>query len=180
MTEEWRPVVGYEGLYEVSDQGRVRSLDRVVTHKNGRVRVHKSVLLKASPGVHGYPLVGIYRQCVVKMSKVHRLVMEAFVGPCPEGLQVLHADDIKTHNHLSNLRYGTSAENSLDAIRNGTHNYSRRTECKYGHEYTPENTRWAMNRYGRESRNCRACGREQQRRARRQAIPYIQLAQENP
>lgn len=72
--------------------------------------------------------------------KVHRLVMEAFVGPCPEGLEVLHWDDNPANNHLSNLRYGTRSENVKDRVRNGIHHFASRTHCLRGHEFTLENT----------------------------------------
>lgn len=129
MSERWLPVVGYEGLYEVSDEGRVRSVDRFVEHPNmlgpGRIRGPRKVFrrgtllaLSKSNGA-GHRCVGLSRDGVATGKLVHRLVLEAFVGPCPDGQQCLHANDIGDDNRLSNLRWGTPKENAADAVTNG-------------------------------------------------------------
>lgn len=148
---EWRDVPGYEGYYQASDDGQIRSVSRV---------------LRPGNGAQGTPFVILSKNGVHANRKVAHLVMEAFVGPRPEGLCVLHWDDVKTNNHLSNLRYGTRSENKHDAVRNGIHHKSRRTHCPYGHEFSDENTAWV----GR-ARRCRTCARQQSREsyARKQA-----------
>jgi len=154
--ERWLPVVGYEGLYEVSDLGRVRSLPRNTT--SGRI-------LCLSISGPGYQQVSLFAQGRLKKTYVHHLVAEAFIGPRPEGYEIRHLDGDRLNNTLANLRYGVHSENELDKVRHGTHHYAKRTHCNQNHEYTPENTgipaaggRW-----------CRTCSRErgQERQRRR-------------
>jgi hypothetical protein len=115
MDERWLPVLGFEGRYEVSDRGRVRSLDRVVVAGNQRRRWKGRILVGGWS--HGYPQVilgaGTWRT-------VHRLVVEAFIGPIPDGMQVRHLDGNPANNHLSNLAIGTQAENTQDRVAHGT------------------------------------------------------------
>lgn len=115
MIESWLPVVGYEGLYEVSDHGRVRSLDRVVLGRNRTGRV----LAICYAGRRRVPQVSIGRDGVIRHRKIHQLVLEAFVGPCPPGMEGCHNDDDTQNNHLSNLRWDTRSANEIDAFRNG-------------------------------------------------------------
>ncbi len=114
-TEKWLPVVGYEGLYEVSDRGRVRSLDRI--DPLGRPRSGRVLIPTGLKHVH----VTLSVAGKKTQQAVHRLVLEAFAGPCPEWHEALHGDDDPKNNHLSNLRWGTRAENRADAVRNGRH-----------------------------------------------------------
>jgi hypothetical protein len=125
MIENWKAVVGFEGLYEVSDLGRVRSLDRILTVERLNWRdgtpqklsyPRKGRLLKTNPNMKGYPRVTLLANGPTIV--VHQLVLNAFVGICPEGLQGLHANDIKSDNRLSNLSWGTPSQNQLDAIKN--------------------------------------------------------------
>lgn len=154
MTEEqWKPVLGFEGLYEVSDRGRVRSVDRVLVKSDGRRMTIKGKLLKGGTN-QGY--VSHKMQGVTKFT--HIMVLEAFVGPRPPGMQVRHLNDIKDDNRLSNLRWGTSSENAKDRVRNGIHPMARKTHCPQGHEYTPENTYL----YGTR-RSCKTCNQERAR-----------------
>lgn len=98
--EQWRPVVGYEGTFEISDEGRVRSVTgRILPlHRNGG----------------GYPKVSLHGKGYL----VHRLVLEAFIGPEPEGMQACHFNDVGHDNHLSNLRWDYPRANMADQIRN--------------------------------------------------------------
>jgi hypothetical protein len=145
--ESWRPVVGWEDRYLVSDLGRVISLP-----KHGR----GTVLLKPTPATRGgYPQVNLRDGAGGrKVCGVHRLILEAFAGPGPQGALALHADDDPTNNTLANLRWGTRSDNLYDAVRNGRHVMSNKTHCKRGHEFTPENT-WVSPTAG--GRACRAC-----------------------
>lgn len=115
--EEWRDVPGFEGLYQVSNTGKVRSYDRLVTERNGKVRLHAGRLLRPSPVAGGYPGLSFFVAGQRMPTTVHRLVMAAFVGPCPSGQEVNHKDGDKTNNHLENLEYVTHTENQLHSIR---------------------------------------------------------------
>src|SRR5699024_3383608 len=137
-TEIWKPIPGFEGLYEVSDHGRVRSLDRVV-HSENYARSVRGRMLKVNTAPDGRVSVNLFRDNIGYTRRVHRLVMEAFVGPCPEGMEVCHWNDNASDNRLSNLRYDTRSANTMDMIRNGRHNHARKTHCPRGHEFIPEN-----------------------------------------
>lgn len=122
MTEIWKPVVGFEGSYEVSNHGRVRSIPHYVNGKNPYThkpfkRLIKGKILNPTPNNSGHMTVVLKRGTPSR--QVHRLVIEAFEGPCPKGLEVLHTDGNPQNNHLSNLRYGTRTENILDVFRIG-------------------------------------------------------------
>lgn len=124
--EEWRSVVGFAGIYEVSDKGRVRSLDRVATYSrvdqySGRTltirRKHAGRLLRLGRQSSGHMSVALGKEAGSKL--VHVLVLEAFIGPCPAGHESLHKDGNPSQNLLTNLRWGTRSENLLDAVAHG-------------------------------------------------------------
>lgn len=146
--ERWLAVVGYEGFYEVSDLGRVRSLRM---RKNGG-------LLHQLPNVHGYLVVHLCVNWVRDTCPVHQLVAAALLGPRPVGEEVRHLNGDRVNNACSNLAYGTSRENKLDSVQHGTHTNAGKTHCPQGHEYTPENTYRYPSRPN--NRICRTCERE--------------------
>ena len=152
--EQWRPVVGYEGAYEVSDHGRVRSLTFTQTHKNGTKRIHQGRILTPDLG-RRYPRVNLYRGGIARSGFIHCLVLEAFVGPRPEGAEACHADDDKTNAKLSNLRWDTRSENIHDRRRNGANHQVNKTHCPNGHELSGSNISPWMARRG--YRTCRSC-----------------------
>lgn len=118
--EEWRAIPDWEGFYEVSDSGRVRSVDRVVPYgRSGRTR-YKGRVLK--PGWStGYAAVNLVETGRGNHDYlyVHDLVLLAFVGPKPEGQEVCHGPAGQVDNSLVNLRYDTRRENALDRHRWG-------------------------------------------------------------
>lgn len=123
--ERWLPVQGFD-LYEVSDRGSVRSLPRDFPRLKGRV-------LKPGITPKGHRFVVLSHRGVPSTKSVHILVLEAFIGPRPEGMLGLHRDDDKSNNTVENLYWGTYSDNAADAVRNGTHWPASLTECKRGH-----------------------------------------------
>lgn len=145
-TEEWRPVPGFEGRYEVSSHGRVWSHIR-----------HR--LLKPQPRGWGH----LYVTLGGRGYGVHQLVALAFIGPRPEGQLVRHWDGNHLNNHATNLRYGTQLDNMDDQRRHGTQFWANKTHCPQGHPYDEANT--GLDSEGH--RRCLTCTRAQQRAKRR-------------
>lgn len=125
MKESWHPVVGFEGLYEVSDLGNVRSLDRVVEicgPRGSYGQVKQGVVLRQRVNRYGYACVHLYKDKTSKNRPVHALVAEAFLGPRPANNDVCHGTGGKTNNALSNLSYGSKKKNyGEDKLRDGKH-----------------------------------------------------------
>lgn len=152
--EQWRPVVGHEGSYEVSNLGHVRSIDRILTFADGRERRAAGRELKPwANGRTGHLCVGLAGKC---RYLVHVLVLEAFIGPRPDGLVACHNNGVATDNRIENLRWDTYGANNDDLVSHGTHVQARKTRCPQGHEYTPANTRLYLYE-GTWRRYCRAC-----------------------
>lgn len=173
--ERWLPVVGYEGYYEISDRGRVRSLDRCINRGDGYYRL-QGVVLKHGRTVPGHHYVNLSKGNIQRNCRVHRLVLEAFVGPCPDDMHGgLHWDDDKDNNALSNLRWGTLSENQQDLLRNGKNSKASQTECQRGHPFTPDN----ILRHGRQQqrlcRTCRQAWRQARRRERKLARSAVSV-----
>lgn len=149
-------MVGWESEYEVSTLGVVRSLPHRVTRKNGTPYTVRGGNLRPGPsGTGGHLRVGLWRNGKCTDGPIHQLVIEAFLGPCPDGLEILHRNGDPTDNRLENLRYGTHAENMADMTKHGTHGMTQRTHCPSGHEYTEANTYRSPKRPN--SRDCRRC-----------------------
>jgi hypothetical protein len=124
-TERWKPVPDWEGLYEVSDLGRVRSLDRVVPTSRGSRR-YRGRLLHPHIRSDGYPEVTLCNPGEQVKRMVHLLVLEAFVSACPEGQEALHGPAGKLDASLPNLHWGTRSENIRDRLRDGQDNRGER------------------------------------------------------
>lgn len=110
--EEWRPVVGYEGWYSVSDKGNIR---RDVGGSN--VTFIGKILKPASDG-QGYLMVTLSKEGKHKVRTVHRMVAAAFLGARPLKLVINHKDGVKANNNLGNLEYVTSQQNVQHAYAN--------------------------------------------------------------
>lgn len=120
MNEEWKDIVGYEGLYQVSNLGRVKSVSRVVIRGNGRHQMVKEKILKYRENNRGYLFVCLYKNGVAIPYSVHRLVAEAFI---PNGdlfaTTVNHKDEDKTNNRVDNLEWMNGADNIRYSHRDG-------------------------------------------------------------
>jgi hypothetical protein len=154
--EEWCQIPGYEGRYDVSDIGRVRSWVAP-----GRPTPWVLALAAQARSVGNYWTVqlSLGTRASARRWFVHRLVLAAFVGPCPDGQVVRHLDGNGENNDLRNLTYGSPSENNYDAVMHGRNHQANKTSCIHGHEFTPENTRILVTGH----RRCRECTRIQQR-----------------
>lgn len=121
--ERWLPVPGFP-YYEVSDLGRVRSINRVIPCRNRWGGVHltayRGCLLKPKADPYGHLAVSLSRDQVQYMCAIHRLVAEAFIGPRPPGMEACHGPGGKADNRVANLRYDTHSGNMADRLRDGT------------------------------------------------------------
>lgn len=165
LPEEWRPVVGWEGMYEVSSHGRVRSVDRITGIRRPRWRQGRLL----TPKMHQiHPRITLCRGGADQQFDycIHRLVCEAFHGPPPTPEHVVrHLNGIPTDNRPANVVWGTRVQNGLDMLVHGTAYWAKRTHCKHGHEYTEANTRWVTKPGLRNPfRQCRECKRISGRR----------------
>ncbi|HEX5018624.1 MAG TPA: NUMOD4 domain-containing protein [Actinomycetes bacterium] len=153
----WAWVRGFEGKYEVSDDGRVRS------------HGYRSEPFEMKPQVssRGYLRVMFRIDGHVAPRSIHRLVAEAFV-PNPDSLPLVrHWNDVQTDNRADNLRWGTARDNSRDILRNGNHASQRQTHCASGqHERVPENLVERRKPDGRTTMTCLPCERQRTRRNR--------------
>lgn len=164
ICETWKQHPVYRD-YEVSTHGRVQLLPR---RWEKSWRSQTKTLLKQGKDQAGYPRVGIrLGHKTKKVVRVHVLVCETFLGPrpTPKGV-VRHLNGVADDNRLENLAWGTAQENANDTVRHGHNALATSTECKYGHEFTPDNTM----RGPRDTRECITCprrrGRETARRMR--------------
>lgn len=147
--EELTEIPGYEDYYAVTRGGSVYSLPRTVTRKNGTKYSVPGRRLR--PGItDGYWLVNLAKGSH-RTKPVHLLVALTFIGPRPQGAQIRHLDGNRLNCHVDNLAYGTASENRYDSVLHGTHNSTRKTECKNGHPFD------ALTSHG--TRRCRTCTR---------------------
>ena len=147
MSEQWRDVVGYEGCYRVSDSGRVVSVPRRRRNKHGWATLPEREL-RGTPvgrGSRKYLFVSLYTppHRTPRAVGVHRLVLEAFVGPCPPGMECRHLNDDPRDNRLENLAWGTKQQNYADRVRlgNGNDVTCERGERRYNAKLTEQAVR---------------------------------------
>lgn len=122
LMEQWKDVVGYEGYYQVSNLGRVRSVDRVVRHGTGQgVRKLKGRLLRPGVSTSGHLLVVLCKHGIEHTFKVHKLVALTWLDSRPQGYVIRHGVNGVLDNSILNLCYGTRIEDGRDRRRDKTH-----------------------------------------------------------
>lgn len=144
--ELWKPIAGFEGFYDVSNMGRVWSA--------------KTAKLLQGAAARGCSRVTLFAKKRARYAAIHQLVLEAFVGPRPPGMECCHNDGNPANNHVENLRWDTHASNMADMIRHGS---SPRGCRNASAKLTPEQVAIIRERYERRSRgpnNARALGIE--------------------
>lgn len=156
--ETWAPVVGYEGLYEVSDLGRVRSVDRSVLGSRRRAeRRAYGIEIKRHARKDGYLMVQLWKGGVHSLKLVHRLVAETFLDN-PRGVtDVNHRDGDKANNSAENLEWCSRSENVKHAYKNGLNRGApkKKVFCSNGSVY--ESTKEAARQTGLASGNISQC-----------------------
>jgi hypothetical protein len=147
--ESWVPVLGWEGYYEVSNFGRVRSVDRLFVNSLGRVSKRKGVVLRyCTSNTGGYCMVRLRRVGFSQQKKIHSLVLISFVGPPGEGQECRHLDGVRTNNRLDNLSWGTRLQNRHDRMRHGT-NHGAKGSSNRGAILTEDQVREIRRRHTR-------------------------------
>ena len=111
MEEIWKDIIGYEGYYQISSHGRVRSLDRVISIKGQAYRRKLGRILKQTMNPGGYFVLNLSKNGIVIITTVHKLVAIHFVRGYKKGLEVNHKDENRQNNHSNNLEWITHKEN---------------------------------------------------------------------
>jgi hypothetical protein len=162
MSEEWKDIPEYEGQYQASSKGRVRSIKRKVAHLKisglRHVQEYTGRVLKQGVLKSEYKIVVLSSPGKCWSVYVHRLVLLAFNGTRPEGLECCHNDGVRHHNDLHNLRYDTRSANALDKRKHNTF-------LDYRGEKGPGAMRdfsrpKAKAKKGKLQRRCNRCGKE--------------------
>jgi hypothetical protein len=119
MTEVWIDISGYEGLYQVSNLGRVKSCEKMIFHFRGGLRKLKEKIRKPVTDNYGYIVIDLYKEGKGKLYKVHRLVGVAFIPNEEDKKFINHKNGIKNDNNVNNLEWCTHSENQIHAFKNG-------------------------------------------------------------
>lgn len=126
--EIWKSIPGYEGYYEVSDQGRVRSLNRRVNCKGG-TRLVKGAIKELQLNYKGYQIVSLSKQQKMHTFTVHQLVAWCFISKFKKGMEINHIDGNKLNNRLTNLELSNPSHNQIHAVNLGL--IRKRSKSKY-------------------------------------------------
>lgn len=132
--EVWRPVAGFDDCYHISNMGRIKSLERKAATWNGGRTIHARIMSPTLNRRNGYFAVNLQRARRIKTRLVHALVLEAFVGPAPDGYETRHLNGVRNDNRLSNLAWGSKLENMRDQYAHGT----RKRGARAGAKLTPK------------------------------------------
>ncbi len=119
--EIWKDIIGYEGLYQVSNTGIIRSMDRICKYKNSYRKRKSQIIKPCKKSKWGHSQVSLCKDGIITSLAPHRLVAIAFI-PNPNNLPlVCHNDNDPTNNHITNLYWGTYDDNMKQMIRDGRH-----------------------------------------------------------
>lgn len=135
MNEIWKPVTGYEGLYEVSNSGYVHSINRIVTDINGITYKRKGVNLKPNKTKCGYLQVGLSKNNSLMSYTVHTLVAVAFIPNTENKPTVNHKDGNKLNNNDWNLEWATKSEQTIHALKNNLRVMPNSWNGKFGSKH---------------------------------------------
>jgi len=116
---EWKDIPNYEGFYQASNTGVIKSLRRVIVKSNGAAQTIPEKILKPD-FQDGYVFVTLKKIGEEKRESVHRLVLQTFVGECPVGMETCHRNGVRDCNNLGNLYWGTKVSNTKDKELHGT------------------------------------------------------------
>ena len=132
MEEIWKDIIGYEGLYQVSNYGRIKSLSRVMTFGRRNAKRLLDEVIKSTKIKKGYVYVKLAKSGVVTTYLVHRLVAQAFLEPVVDKDQVNHLDFDGTNNRVGNLEWTTRSENQLHSVVHGRGAYAKSKRAIWG------------------------------------------------
>jgi len=132
-SEVWKNISGYDGVYQISTLGRVRSITREVTYieygKQRKKRIWGQILIPTLNKRHKRMFKGFWKNAEAKQFYIHRLVLSEFVGPCPAGMEGCHNDGNAFNNRVENLRWDTCKNNHNDKKKHGTVLYGERNHA---------------------------------------------------
>lgn len=135
MQESWRIIEDTQGRYEVSNRGRIRSTNRTIVYKDGRVFHYKQKIRKLYEDKDGYLMCGIRNKGKREVIKVHRAVAAAFIENPEYKKEVNHINGVKTDNRVDNLEWVTSSENKVHACKLGLSDPAKNVRSKRGTEH---------------------------------------------
>lgn len=165
----WKPIPNWDGYYEISNYGEVRTIPHVIMRSNGVRQTIQGRKLKPSKDHRGYLQVHLYRNGNRTHLTIHVGVAKTFIGDRPDGYDVCHNDGDKYNNFVGNLRYGTKSSNMYDRVKHGVHHNSIKTHCKHGHEFEVVGYYLTKTKTGL-GRSCKACHK-------RRVAKYVQSKQ---
>lgn len=157
--EEWRDVPHYEGIYQASNHGRVKSLERIVKIRTGGERRYGGITLKPQTGSHGYLSVSLFKDKKPRQHTIHSLVLSAFQRSKKDGEVCRHLDGNPLNNHTENLVWGSYRENGKDAVRHGRNVQANRKNCIRGHVLASPNLCSPRSNRDPDQRECLSCAR---------------------
>ena len=183
MIEIWKEHPLYNGIYLVSNTGKIKSVNQMIPCKSGTTRIHKGRELRQYKNESGYLCVVLSIDKKTKIKKVHRLVAETFLSNPKNKPQVNHIDCDKTNNNLSNLEWCTNSENMIHAYKNGlrandkkARTNEHRKQCVYCVELnkTYKSIKQAAEELGLYSSNICLCCKNNQRKTGNYHFKYLE------